>query len=45
MACALKVPDEIVLAANILDIPVDLGDPTDVGNLEEDRESEMSDGD
>ena len=33
MACALKVPDEIVFTEIVPDIPVDFGDPRDVEKL------------
>ena len=43
LARAFNVPEEITITENIPVIPVDLGDPSDVENLDEDRQSEKSD--
>ena len=44
LAGAFNVAEGIVFTANIPDIPVDLGDRSDAENLEEDSDSEISDG-
>ena len=44
LAGAFNVAEGISFSANISDIPVDLGDRSDAENLEEDSDSEISDG-